>query len=80
MEVIFFKFLACFLLALVVTYLQIQQTKNADLQSFSQAISLQYSKSQGNRLVTEPVAFWTETRKNESRDSISCLETTSLHC
>jgi len=46
---IFWHFRTCFCCSLPAD----TADKNADLQSFSQAMSLQYSKSQGSRLVTE---------------------------
>ena len=48
------------------------EKKLVELHKFYSAMSLQYSKSQDNRLVTETcVAFETNTRKNGSRDSIT---------
>ena len=59
---IFFKFLACFRRVLIVSYLQIQQTKNCWI------IEILINHFFAIFKVSRPETFQTETRKNGSRD------------
>jgi len=68
----FFKFLAFFRPVLVVSYLQMQQTKVVKIYKFYYTISLQYSKTlrpAAFETETRPETFEIETRTNGSQDS-----------